>query len=89
MSDKSSQLATFLTAFVAGAVAGAGIALLYAPSSGKETRESLARRARELTDKVGESYDDAKEMLLEKKARLAAAYEAGKQAMNEKKNNVG
>ena len=83
--ENSSQLGTILTAFAVGAVAGAGLALLYAPQSGKETRDLLAKRARDLKDKVGEKVDDAKEMLAEKKAMIAAAYEAGKQAINEKK----
>ena len=85
MSDKSSQVGQILTAFAIGTVVGAGIALLYAPNSGKETRDLLARRARELKDKVGDSLDDAKEMICEKKAKLAAALEAGKQAMRETK----
>jgi gas vesicle protein len=83
--ENSSQLGTILTAFVVGAIAGAGIALLYAPGSGRETRDLLARRTRELKSKVSDSLDDAKEMLSEKKAMIAAAFEAGKQAMNEKK----
>ena len=36
-----------LLAFVAGAVAGAAVALLYAPAAGEETREMLNERARE------------------------------------------
>ena len=85
MSNENSKLGTILTAFVVGAIAGAGIALLYAPQSGQETRELLARRTREMKDKVGDTLEDAKEMLVEKKAMIAAAFEAGKQAMNEKK----
>ena len=85
MCNENSSLGTILAAFAVGAIAGAGIALLYAPQSGKETRELLAKRTRELKDKVGEKVDDAKEMLAEKKAMIAAAYEDGKQAMNEKK----
>jgi gas vesicle protein len=86
MSDKSSPVAQILTAFVVGTVVGAGIALLYAPNSGKETRDLLARRAKELKDKVGDSLEDAKEMIYDKKAKLAAALEAGKQAMREAKS---
>jgi gas vesicle protein len=85
MSNENSQLGTILTAFVVGAIAGAGLALLYAPQSGQETRELLARRTREMKDKVGDTFEGAKEMLAEKKAMIAAAFEAGKQAMNEKK----
>jgi gas vesicle protein len=39
-------------AFIAGAVAGAALALLYAPAPGDETREYLGQRAREGRDKV-------------------------------------
>ena len=41
-----------LLAFVAGAVAGAAVALLYAPATGDETREYLGQRAREGREKV-------------------------------------
>lgn len=37
-----------LLAAVAGAVVGAGVALLFAPCSGAETRDWLARRSRDL-----------------------------------------
>jgi gas vesicle protein len=38
---------TLLLAFLVGAVAGAAVALLYAPASGRETRERLGEKARE------------------------------------------
>ena len=41
-----------LLAFIAGAMAGAAVALLYAPATGDETREYLGQRAREGRDKV-------------------------------------
>ena len=41
-----------LVAFLAGAVAGAAIALLYAPSAGDETRDYLGQRAREGRDRA-------------------------------------
>lgn len=41
-----------LAAFAIGAAVGAGIALLYAPSSGQETRERLTRKGRDITDRV-------------------------------------
>lgn len=39
-------------AFVAGAAAGAGIALLLAPKSGRETRQDLSNKATELTNRL-------------------------------------
>jgi len=41
-----------LAAFAIGAAVGAGIALLYAPYSGEETRRLLARRSRAVKDGV-------------------------------------
>ena len=41
-----------LVAFIVGAVAGAAVALLYAPATGDDTREYLGRRAREEREKV-------------------------------------
>ena len=41
-----------MLAFIAGALAGAAVALLYAPATGDETREFLGQRAREGREKV-------------------------------------
>jgi gas vesicle protein len=41
-----------LLAFIAGAVAGAAVALLYAPATGEETRDYINTRAREGREKV-------------------------------------
>ena len=41
-----------MLAFVAGAIAGAAVALLFAPATGEETRDFLNQRAREAGDKV-------------------------------------
>jgi gas vesicle protein len=44
-----------LMLFVAGAVVGAAAALILAPASGRDTREFLGRRSRELADDVTKS----------------------------------
>jgi gas vesicle protein len=57
--------------FVLGALIGAGVALLFAPRSGEETRRDLQRRAKrvgdqaqefvaEVTDTVGEKIENAR-----------------------------
>ena len=38
---------TVMLAFIVGALAGAAVALLFAPASGEETREYLGQKARE------------------------------------------
>jgi gas vesicle protein len=50
--DESLGAGAVLLAFIAGAVAGAAVALLYAPATGDETREFLGQRAREGREKV-------------------------------------
>lgn len=59
MASNNESGAVLLVAFAAGAVAGAALALLFAPASGEETRRSLGERARELRDKAREQYDAA------------------------------
>jgi gas vesicle protein len=78
-------------AFLLGGVVGAGLAFLFAPQSGVETR----RKIKELTDetlekasgvvsqvkeKVVHTVEKGKDILEEKKSALSAALEAGKEA---------
>ncbi len=82
--------------FLLGGVIGAGIALLYAPTSGEETR----RRIREQTEKaklrtkegyeasieeIEERIEALKRSLQEKKDEVKAAYEGGKDAYQKEK----
>jgi gas vesicle protein len=46
---------TMLLAFVVGALAGAAVALLYAPASGRETREFLGEKAKEGARKAADA----------------------------------
>ena len=86
MSDENSnQVGGIVAAFAVGALVGAGIAVLYAPQSGRETRELLARKTRELKEKAGDTLDEAKEMFRGKKAEIVSAVEAGKQAIRDER----
>jgi gas vesicle protein len=87
MSDnnESSRLGGYLAAFAIGALVGTGVALLYAPRSGKETRDLLAKKGRDLKDKASDALEDATDFIEGKKAELAAAVEAGKDAMREER----
>ena len=87
MSDnnESTRVSGYLTAFAIGALVGTAAALLYAPRSGKETRELLAKKGREFKGKAAHALDDAKGFVRGKKAELAAAVEAGKDAMREER----
>ena len=65
----SSGVRTIVAGLLIGALVGAGIALLVAPSSGEETRRLISRRARRLAADARERYDDARHELRQASAR--------------------
>ena len=85
--------------FLAGLGIGAVIALLFAPRSGKETREYIVQKAEEGRDFVvtkteeirkqaEEAVEKGKELVSKQKELLSAALEAGKQAYQEEKTKA-
>lgn len=78
---------TDLSFFLIGAAVGAGLGILFAPKSGKETREQLADWLKERREKGEELLTKFKEAVPEKKEQLVAAVKAGKQAFQEAKHN--
>jgi len=87
MSDnnESSRVGGYLAAVASGALVGTAAALLYAPRSGKETREMIAKKGRDLKGRASDALEDATDFIQGKKAELAAAVEAGKDAMREER----
>jgi len=88
--------ATNLGFFLAGLGMGAILALLFAPRSGKETREYISGKAEEGRDYVKAKTEDlrrqaegavdkGKDLVTKQKELLSAALEAGKQAYQEEK----
>jgi gas vesicle protein len=57
-----------LVAFVAGAVTGAAIALLFAPATGQDTRDYLGERAREGRTNLTTAFDRARDQFQQQKA---------------------
>lgn len=62
--------------FLAGAILGAAVAVLYAPKSGKDTREMIGKKADDSRDSLAETSKD----LVEKSKDL---YERGRQIAEE------
>lgn len=63
--ERSGNAGAVLLAFLVGAVAGAAVALLYAPASGRETREFLSDQAREGARKASEAARVGREVIKE------------------------
>jgi gas vesicle protein len=90
--NNSTPVGGYLAAFGIGELLGVGVALLTAPRSGKETRDQLAQRARDLKNDANGILEDAQgmihgkvegaqEIIREKQAVIAAAVAAAKEAM--------
>lgn len=85
-----------LLSFILGGVVGAGIALLMAPQSGRETREKIKNLAEDIKkktadytgqvkEKITSTVEHGKEFFDEKKSLLSTAIEAGKEAYGKEK----
>jgi gas vesicle protein len=104
MSDERGSNA-FL-AFLLGGMTGAALALLYAPRTGRDTREMLGdklrvgpargreikeqakEKGRAIIDEAGEYVERGREVVDDRKGRLAAAFEAGRQAFRDEKEKA-
>lgn len=77
MSDGRSDFYSFLGGFLAGAVIGGLLGILFAPKAGEETR-------RDIKEKAEEFYEKGKVVYGEQKERLQQAVESGKEAISTK-----
>jgi gas vesicle protein len=66
-SNGSGNLSGFVMGAVVGAAIGAGVALLFAPRTGEETRKWLAKNTRDLKDKAASALNQAKETMRREK----------------------
>jgi gas vesicle protein len=74
---------SILMPVLVGSAAGAGIALLLAPKSGKEIRKDLKRLAANTRDQVAEVIDDGRDLYEEGREVVAGAIKAGKETYDE------
>jgi gas vesicle protein len=82
--------------FLVGGGIGAVIALLFAPRSGRETRDIITQKAvegkekiasagRDVSERVSGYVDKGKDVVNTQKEQISAAIEAGKQAYRDEK----
>ena len=92
--DRGSDAAGYLGWFFLGAIVGGAAALLFAPKTGRETRELLVeqggealriaqQKAGDVQARAGDLFDKGREYFEEQTQRLISAFEAGKSAMKE------
>jgi len=85
--DDGASAGSVLLAFLLGAVSGAAVALLYAPATGRETREYLGERAREGRERASEAaqkgrdvIDRGREAINQGRETLSTAIDRGREA---------
>lgn len=78
--DDGAGAGSVVLAFLVGAVAGAAVALLYAPATGAETREFLGEKAREGRDRAVKATERGRQAVKEGRENLATAVDRGRDA---------
>lgn len=97
--ERGTSVSTILISFLAGAALGSGLALLFAPKSGREMREQIKdltddavgkikEYARDAQDKIKSTYEEGKELVKEKKTIIGSAIEAGREAMERERERL-
>lgn len=85
--------------FILGGVVGAGLAMLFAPKSGSETRHRMRELAEDFRDKAKDYVEDVKgkittgldkgkEFYEDKKSAITSAIDAGKEAFEKEKERL-
>lgn len=78
--DQGAGAGSVLLAFILGAVSGAAVALLYAPASGRETREYLGDRAREGRERATKAAERGRDIINQGRETLTTAIDRGREA---------
>ncbi len=90
---KEHGVENFLAGFFLGGIIGAGIALLFAPASGVETRDQISRQANRIFEEGKEGADYIRKLVQEEVASVrdsaGAVRNAVKDGVNELKKQKG
>ena len=86
MYEENSSPRSSFKIFAVGALIGAGIALLYAPQSGKETRKLIGKKAQLLKEKAQDTVEHAQEFIKDRTADVASVFNSGKELVDQAKH---
>jgi gas vesicle protein len=78
--DDGNGAGSILLAFLLGAVSGAAVALLYAPRSGRETRDYLGEKAREGRARAAEAAERGRQVIAQGRETISTAIDRGREA---------
>jgi gas vesicle protein len=78
--DDSGAAGTVVIAFVLGAITGAAVALLVAPTSGDEMRRMLGEKARDSRERATEAARQGREFLERQRRNVSSAIDRGREA---------
>ena len=81
MQNDNTSGGTVILAFIVGALTGAGVALLFAPAAGEETREYLGQKAREGRARALDAVEQGR-------ARALDAVEQGREAYQTQRDSL-
>lgn len=79
---------TVLLAFAVGALAGAAVALLYAPATGEETRRRLAEKARAGRERAEALAKEGRAFVNRHRDTISEAIDRGREAFDEAKESL-
>ena len=89
MARDDSGAGAVVVAFVVGAITGAAVALLMAPTTGEEMRRILGDKAREGRDRANEAARQGRDFLNRQRDTFASAVERGREAYQQARGAAG
>ena len=89
MSQAGRGSSAMIGGFVLGAAIGAGIALLFAPCNGEETRRRISGMASKLRDEAGTRMTDVRSRIGELREDAQSALDTGREAFAKSREDRG
>ena len=74
MHDDDGNTKPFAAGLLIGALLGAGVALLFAPQSGEDTRRMLRKRAKKIAAGAEDRFDDVKGRIRQARRKAEEAF---------------
>jgi gas vesicle protein len=72
--DDDGHAKPFAAGLLIGALLGAGVALLFAPQSGSDTRRMIRKRAKKLAAGAEDRFDDVKDRIRQARRKAEEAF---------------